>query len=249
MAFGNGTDIHDILPVYDPDHRPATTGFPEVGQFVYTVVPDVGQVWKVFDAERADHISHASVSGTIRNVDVSKDYKPKPKRLPVFKIGLGECVELLALTSKMRPCVVLAVADNIPDIALPPTQRNHARQAFGRPAALVAPSYTVATADQPRSVTATIAARAECLVYPQLAFLPRSGGIIKNDSVLRLDRAFWTTLPPPSELCALSLSKHRQAILHGQLLTLQGQEADGDYIELVELLRAELAEEHAEHLD
>jgi hypothetical protein len=249
MAFGNGTDIHAILPVYDPNHRPATTGFPEVGQFLYTVVPDVGQTWKLFDAERSDQVSHASVSGTIRNVDVSQDYKPKPKRLPVFKIGLSECVELLALTSKMRPCVVLALADDIPDAALPSAQRNLARQAFGRPAALVAPSYTVSTVDHQRSVTATIAARAECLVYPQLAFLPRSGGIIKNDSVLRLDRAFWTTLPPPSELCALSLSKHRQAILHGQMLTLQGQEADEDYLELVELLRAELADVHSQHID
>lgn len=249
MAFGSGTNIHAILPPYDPDHRPATTGVPEVGQFVYTVVPDIGQTWKVFDAERADQVSHASVSGTIRNVDADKDYKPKPKRLPVFKIGLSDCVELLALKSKVRPCVVLAVADGVPDLALPPSQRNHARAAFGHPAVLVAPVYTVSTPDQPRSVTATIAARAECLVYPQLALLPRSGGIIKNDSLLRLDRAFWTTLPPPTELCALSLSKHRQAILHGQILTLQGRQADQDYIDLVELLRDELADEHSEHLD
>lgn len=249
MAIGSGTDIHDILPVYDQVHRPATTGLPEVGQVVYTVVPDIGKAWKVFDAERADQVSHASVSGTIRNVDPSKDYRPKPKRLPVFKIGLGECAELLALNSKMRPCVVLAVAEGIPDLALPPSQRNHAREAFGRPAALVAPTYSVSTPDQPRSVTPTIAARAECLVYPQLAFLPRSGGIIKNDSVLRLDRAFWTTLPPPTELFALSLTKHRQAILHGQLLTLQCRQADEDYAVLVELLRGELAAEHAAHLE
>lgn len=249
MAFGNGTDIHAILPPYDDKHRPPTSGVPEVGQVVYTVVPDFGRRWQLFDAERANHQTHASVSGTIRSVDESKDYKPKPNRLPVFKIGLGERVELLALKSKMRPCVVLATADGIPDMALPAAQRNLAREAFLHPAALVAPAYSVATPDQSRSVTTTIAARAECLVYPQLAFLPRSGGIIKNDSVLRLDRAFWTTLPPPTELCALSLSKERQAILHGQMLTLQGQAPDPDYIEIVELLRGELAAEHAVELN
>lgn len=244
MAFGNGTDIHDILPPYDATHRPSTVGVPEIGQVVYTVVPDIGRSWQIYDAVRADHQTHSSVSGTIRNVDESKDYKPKAGRLPVFKIGLGDCVELLALKSKMRPCVVLATAAGIPDKALPAAQRNRAREAFLYPAALVAPVYSVDTAAQPRSVTTTIAARAECLVYPQLAFLPRSGGVIKNDSVLRLDRAFWTTLPPPSELCAMSLSKERQAILHGQMLTLHGQDPGKDYIDLVTLLRGELAAEH-----
>lgn len=249
MAFGNGTDIHAILPPYDDKHRPPTEGTPEVGQVVYTVVPDFGRRWQILDAERANHQTHASISGTIRSVDENIDYKSKPGRLPVFKVGLRDCVELLALTSKMRPCVVLATADGIPDVALPAGQRNHAREAFLYPAALVAPVYSVAAPGQPRAVTTTIAARAECLVYPQLAFLPRSGGIIKNDSVLRLDRAFWTTLPPPTELCALSLSKERQAILHGQLLTLQGQEPDVDYIDLVKLLRDELAPEHAAELE
>ncbi len=248
MTFGNGTDIHKILPPYDLVNRPATEGVPEIGQVVYTIVPELGQRWQIFDAERANHRTHASVYGTIRTVDVEKDYKPKPGRLPVFKIGLRDCVELLALQSKMRPCVVLATADGIPDEALPAAQRNHARPAFRHHAALVAPAYSVSTVTDPRSVTATIAARAECLVYPQLAFLPRSGGIIKNDSVLRLDRAFWTTLPPPTELCALSLSKLRQAILAGQLLTLQGRPASPDYVELVELLRGELASEHAAEL-
>ncbi len=215
MAFGNGTDIHDILPPYDLTHRPPTVGVPEIGQVVYTVVPDFGRKWQIYDAVRSDHQTHSSVSGTIRGVDEDKDYKPKAGRLPVFRIGLGDCVELLAMKSKMRPCVVLATADGIPDKALPASQRNRAREAFLYPAALVAPAYSVDTAAQPRSVTTTIAARAECLVYPQLAFLPRSGGVIKNDSVLRLDRAFWTTLPKPSELCPMGVSKNLPILRDG----------------------------------
>lgn len=244
MAIGDGTDIHDILPVYDEQRRPATTGHPVVGQIVCTVVPEFGSRWQIFDAERADHHTHAAVAGTIRSVDKSVDYRVKPKRLPVFKLKLDECAELLALRSKMRPCVVLAAADGIPDKDLPASQRNLAREAFLRPAALVAPAYSVSTAQASRSVTATIAARAECLVYPQLMFLPRSGGIIRNDSVVRLDRAFWTTLPQPTELCALSLSDARREVMHNQLLTLCGRSPDPAYIEMVELLRGELAEEH-----
>ncbi|KGM52269.1 hypothetical protein N792_03905 [Lysobacter concretionis Ko07 = DSM 16239] len=248
MGFGNGTDIHAILQPYDEKHRPPTEGTPEVGQVIQTVVPDIGQTWRVFDAQRSDQTSHASASGTIRNVEPDKDYRHKPNRLPLFKERLGDCQELLALTSKVRPCVVLAIADGIADKRLPEAQRNRARSAFMRPAALVAPMYSVSTPNEPRSVTATIAARAECLVYPQLVFLPRSGGIVRNDSVLRLDRAFWTTLPKPTELCALSLSQLRQAIMHGQLLTLQGRGVDQAYIDMVELLRGELAPEHAENL-
>lgn len=244
MAIGTGTDIHDILPPYDNTYRPPTTGIPEVGQIVCTVVPEMGSRWRIFDAERADHHTHAVVAGTIRDFDKSVDYRVKPDRLPVFRLKLDECAELLALKSKMRPCVVLATADGIPDKDLPPSQRNIAREAFLRPATLVAPAYSVSTSYTPRSVTAAIAARAECLVYPQLMFLPRSGGIIRNDSVVRLDRAFWTTLPPPTELCALSLSDSRREVMHNQLITLCGRSPNSDYIEMVELLRGELGEEH-----
>lgn len=248
MGFGSGTDIHDLLPPYDDKYRPATSGFPEVGQIICTAVPVIGSNWLIFDAERSDHTQHNSISGTIRKVDPSMDYRPKPKRLPVFKIGLGECEELLALHSKVRPCVVLAIAAGIQDVELPASQRNIAREAFRRPSALVAPAYSVATPNAPKAVTASIAARAECLVYPQLMLLPRSGGIIKGDSVVRLDRAFWTTLPSPTELCALSLSKDRRSILEGQLLTLQGRQGSQNYLDMVELLRGELAPEHAADL-
>lgn len=97
-------------------------------------------------------------------------------------------------------------------------------------------------------MTVTIAARAECLVYPQLVFLPRSGGIIQQDSVVRLDRAFWTTLSPPSQLYAAALSDIRMSILQGQLQVLRGEEPGKEYLEMVELLRGELAEAHAQHL-
>lgn len=248
MAFGNGTLVGEALPPYD-QQTPPTNGQPGIGQIVRTVVPELGGTWRIFDATRSDQTSHNSASGPIRGINPQHDWRPKPNRLPVFLLNVGDSTELLALESKLRPCVVLAAADGIPDLRLPESQRNIARQAFVRPSYLVAPIFSVGTPSEPRSVTPTIAARAECLVYPQLMFLPRTGGIIRNDSVVRLDRAFWTTLPPPSELEAMALSRVRMSILHGQLLTLRGLAPDQDYIDLVELLRTELADEHAAHLD
>ncbi len=67
-----------------------------------------------------------------------------------------------------------------------------------------------------------MAARVECLVYPQFVYLPRSGRVIQADSVARLDRAFWTTLAPPTAPEPLFLSEQRMGVLQCQLLFLQG---------------------------
>jgi len=247
MAFGNGTDIHDILPVYTDGTGLLVDGAPKVGQFVLTVTPEFGHPLQLFDAQRANQTTHDAASGTIRTIDDKVDFKPK-SRLPIFKLNLGECEELLAVRAKARPCVVLATAEGIPDQHLPKGDQGIARPAFQRGSFLVAPAYSVSTPSQRRAMTVTIAARAECLVYPQLVFLPRSGGYIKNDSVVRLDRAFWTTLSPPSETYKLSLTPERMSILHGQLQVLRGLEPDQEYLDLVSLVRDELAPEHAQHL-
>lgn len=244
MGWGNGTDIHAVLPTYDPEHRPSEDGPGEIGQVVCTVVPEFGHPLSVFDAQRSDQRSHNLVSGTIRTLDHRCDFRPKPDRLPVFKLNLGECEELLAIRSKMRPCVVLALADGIPDKDLPTPEVNRARAAFQRTSFLVAPAYSVSTQREPRSIVPTIAARAECLMYPNLMLLPTSGGYLRQESVVRLDRAFWTTLPPPTDFYQLSLSVERRAVLANQWKVMRGEVPDSDYIEMVELLREELAETH-----
>lgn len=244
MGWGNGTDIHQVLPPYEEKHKPSDTGPAEIGQLVCTVVPEFRHPLSVFDAQRSDQTTHNSLSGTIRPINPETDFRPKRDRLPVYKIKLGECEELLSIHSKMRPCIVLATADGIHDKDLPKSEVNRARPAFQRRSYLVAPAYSVSTPTEPRSIVATIAARAECLIYPNLVFLPKSGGYIKNDSVARLDRAFWTTLPPPTELYKHALSRERQAILLGQLRVLHGEEPGEDYREMVMLLREELAAEH-----
>lgn len=248
MALGDGTDINSILPAYRHDGDLLESGLPKIGQILNTVVPQFQHPLSIYDAVRADQHDHNKVQGTIRPVS-DGDFRQKPNRLPVFRLRLGDCEELLALRSKVRPCVVLAQSEGISDQSLPPSDRHIARTAFQRPSFLVAPVFSVSAPNDPRSVTPTIAARAECLVYPQLVFLPRSGGIISRDSVARLDRAFWTTLPRPTTLFRLGLSEERMGILQGQMEVLRGLEPPDAYIELVQLVRDELDPVHAEHLD
>ncbi|MCC8471217.1 hypothetical protein [Xanthomonas phaseoli] len=247
MTFGNGTDVNDVIGVYDKDRAPLVDGVAEVGQFVLTVTPDFSHPLKIFDAQRSDQVSHSSVSGVIRDVDASKDFL-RSDRLSILKLGLGSFEEILAIKAKARRCLVLARTDGIPDQHLPPADRGIARPAFQRPCYFVAPAYSVASPGHARAITQTIAARAECMVYPNLIFLPRSGGIIREDSVVRLDRAFWTTLSPPTEFYKLFLSGQRLGMVQSQIQVLQGLDPDPEYIEMVELLRGELAPEHATHL-
>lgn len=244
MGWGNGTDIHQVLPPYAEKDKPSDAEPAEIGQLICTVVPEFKHPLSVFDAQRSDQVNHNTIAGTIRVLNPATDFRPKPDRLPIYKVRLGECEEILSIHSKMRPCIVLAVADGIHDNDLPKSEAGHARPAFQRRSYLVAPAYSVSTPTEPRAIVPTIAARAECLIYPNLVFLPRSGGYIRNDSVVRLDRAFWTTLPPPTELYKHALSKERQAILFGQLLVLHGEEPGEVYREMVALLREELAEVH-----
>lgn len=245
MPTTEGTSIHDILPPYDKERRFKAGDAAAVGQIVHTVVPNLCEVWKIFDAQRADQVKHTSASGVIRTVDDKVDYRPKPARLPIFTLRLGETEELLAIKSKKRPCLVLMTADGIPPEHLPNDwQRSMGRDAFKHQAFLVAPMFSTAQKDQRKAFGPTMAARIECLVYAQFVYLPRSGGIIRADSIVRLDRAFWTTLPPPSSLEQLFLSNERMGVLQNQLRILHGEPPADDYLEMAQLLQLDLKQEH-----
>ncbi len=102
----------------------------------------------MFDATRADQVNHASVSGTIRPL-AQADYHPKPDRLPIFKLRLGECEELLAVHSKLRPCVVLIdLTRHAPGHLPDDWQRAKGLNAFRHAAYLVAPLFSTAQKDE-----------------------------------------------------------------------------------------------------
>lgn len=244
MIVGNGTDIHQVLPVYRDDHSSLSVNGPaKIGQIVCTPAPDFGYPIKIMDVTRSNQVQHDSVSGTIRNLDPQIDYKEKTSRLPILNLGLGKNAELMAIHSKMRRCIVLARAEGIPLAHLPQNERALAHDAFDRTHYLLAPIYSVSAPGEKRAMTPTIAARAECLVYPHLVYLPRSGGVITNDSIARLDRSFWSPLAEPTELYLAALSEDRMNHLANQLNVLHGLDVDQEYLDLVALLRGELASE------
>lgn len=241
-----GTCVHDILPPYDENRRAVAGAAPAIGQIVRTIVPNLCDTWKVFDAQRADQVRHSSVSGVIRSLNEDVDYRPKANRLPIFSLHLGESEELLAVKSKLRPCVVLMTAMGIPPQHLPNDwQRSMGQVAFRYTSYLVAPIFSFARKDERKAFGPAMAARIECLIYPQFVYLPRSGGIIRSDSVARLDRAFWTTLAPPSAPEQLFLHDERLGVLQNQMLLLQGLPASAEYFEMASILQIELKPEYA----
>lgn len=249
MVVGNGTDIHKVLPVYRDDRSCLSTSGPaQIGQLVCTPTPDFGHPIKIMDVTRSNQVQHNAVSGTIRNLDPKIDYKEKRNRLPILNLGLGTNAELMAVHSKMRRCIVLARSEGIPLDHLPQNERALAHNAFDRTYYLVAPIYSVSTPGERRAMTPTIAARAECLVYPHLVYLPKSGGVITNDSIARLDRSFWSPLAEPTELYLAGLSEDRMNHLASQLNVLHGLDVDQEYLDMVALLRGELAPEFEEGL-
>jgi len=240
-----GTCVHDILPPYDEKRRATAGANPVVGQIVRTVVPNLCDGWKIFEAQRADQVKHSSVSGVIRSVDDKVDYRPKATRLPIYSLRLRDSEELLAVRSKLRPCLVLMTAVGILPQHLPNDwQRSMGQVAFRHTSYLVAPIFSIAQKNETKAFGPAMAARIECLVYPQFVYLPRSGGIIRTDSVARLDRAFWATLAPPSEAEQLFLHDERIGVLHNQLLVLQGLPPSKQYVEMADILRLELKSEY-----
>lgn len=245
MVVGNGTDIHQALPVYRDNHDGLSTSGPaQIGQLVCTPTPDFGYPIQIMDVTRSNQIQHNAVAGIIRNLDPKIDYKEKQNRLPILNLNLEKNAELMAVHSKVRRCIVLARSEGIALSHLPANEHAIAHKAFQMASYLVAPLYSVGVKGDSRAMTPTIAARAECLVYPQLVYLPRSGGIITNDSVARLDRAFWTPLAPPTEFFLAALSEARMGCVANQLNVLQGLGVDPEYIEMVEILRGELASQY-----
>ena len=232
--------IAEILQIYDTTHTKADGDGdgPKVGQIVRTVVPQYGDRWRIFDAVRSDSANHTSVSGTLRDAQEA-DFKPK-QRLPIKLVSLGDCEELLALKAKLRPCVVLAVSPGVaPHTISDVSQRNVAQNVL-RPACLVAPAFTVAIPGETKPFGPIMSARVQCMVYPEFVWLPASGGVIKYDSVVRLDRAFWSTLPPPTVMEPLSLHQEMLAVIDNQLAVLRGLDPSADYKSAVSLLQEQL---------
>ncbi|TCS72158.1 hypothetical protein EDC61_10673 [Sulfuritortus calidifontis] len=86
-------------------------------------------------------------------------------------------------------------------------------------------------------------ARVKCMMYMEFVYVPQSGLIIRNPSVIRLDRMFWSHLLGASEPQSLFLTPEILGICWNQIRILSGDTPEEDYVSMRELLLMDLPEE------
>lgn len=234
-------DVTDLIEFYDTSRKPSQK--PEVGQVVSTpVLHSDHKPHQIADAKRSDPTSHGKTEIVIRPVDDRKDFRGKSDRLPLYNMALGLTEELVITRAKKRPCVILAKADSVDHTKLPQAQKGKALNAFGE-AYLLAPIYSVSTADKTRAFGPVMTARVKCMMYPQFVYVPQSGLIIKNQGVMRLDRLFWSHLVGATDPEPLFLTPQILGICWNQIGVLSGKAPEKDYTEMRDLLLAYLPDD------
>jgi hypothetical protein len=204
-----------VLQVFSPFYVRTSGGAPKPGDIYWTPIPDVQEVPRIFDVERSDSAGHTRIEGRI--VDVGSHHFRKRERLPVKLLSLGSTEEMLITKAKCRPSVVLFQAGVGDAKGLGPQD---ARLAKGvtKPSYVVAPLYSVGSADEPGTFMPTLVARIRALRYPHLSCLPRIGSNHPvPGEIVRLDRIHVTHLGKGSASDQLALHDDITALLVGQL--------------------------------
>lgn len=165
-----------------------------VGHLVWAPVPQLEEVPRILEVERARSEDHYATKFSIVQMD-AEHFKQRQK-LPVKLLALGDTEELLIAKAKKRPCVILS-ADNT-DIADAAAAKELARRKHLRDQAMVlAPIYGIATGDMPQGFPPIMTARIQAFLYSQFFFLPKScpktGLGMDKEGILRLDRVFSAT--------------------------------------------------------
>jgi len=215
----------------------------EIGQVVFAPVSDTVLRHKVADVVRSDPFTHGEAVLRFRSLDDRTDFRPKPDRLPIAALQLSETEELLMHKGKQRPVVVLAKSAGVAPSNLPEgEQRNKGQNAF-KPIYCVAPVFSCSTGNKTTAFGPVMAARIKCMMYPEFLFAPSAGNGIDCDSVVRLDRAFWTHLQCATNPLTLFMSDAMLAIAWDQMQVMASVKPSENYLELRELLLEELPKE------
>ncbi len=237
-------DVTELFPYYN-DARKPNGAQPEAGQIVWAPVTNSGHRPMIADAVRQDPADHHRSEMRIRPHDPQIDFRGKANRLPIKALNLESTAEIVVSTARMRPCLVLTQFDGVDANKLPVAQQGKARAAF-QAVFLLAPIYSVSTADKVRAFGPTMTARVKCLMYPEFVFVPRKGLTLKSDGVARFDRSFWSPLIFGIQPENLFVSNEVMGIAWNQIRLLIGQEAAKDYEELRDLMLACLPDEYKE---
>lgn len=233
--------IESLFDFWD-SNRKQGTGL-EVGQIVYAPVPDTVLRLKIAEVVRSNPRAHDSAELRFRPVDDNSDFRQKTQRLPLAALKLADTEEILVGKGKQRPCVVLASSRGVAPIDLPEgEQRNKGQNAF-KSVYCIAPLFSCSSGSKTTAFGPVMAARIKCMMYPEFLFAPKKEPAIDNDSIVRLDRMFWSHLQCATRAVPQYLSAEALSVAWNQIKVMAGEKPDEDYLELRTLLLGELPKE------
>ncbi len=210
-----------ILQVFDNFYESVPAGTaPEPGHLYWVPTPNVDEVPRILDVERATATEHEVTSYEIR--EVAKHHFTKRERLPIKRLNLGETEELLIAKAKKRLVVVLASISSDGIGTLPDgTQRRLAKH-LEKPSYLVAPLFSTTTIMDPGTFGPTLVARIRALKYLHFFCLPDKAHPDRPRSIVRLDRIFPTYLGRGSEPAGDKIHEEPFEIILSQFSILSG---------------------------
>jgi hypothetical protein len=174
-----------ILQVFDSFYAPVPAGItPEPGHVYWVPTPNVEEVPKILDAERATPTEHEITSFEIREIR---------------RLNLGDTEELMVAKAKKRLVVVLASITTDGISTLPDGTQKRLAKHLEKPSYLVAPLYSASSVMNPGTFGPVLVARIRALQYPHFFCLPDKDHTDQPRSIVRLDRVFPTHLGRGSE--------------------------------------------------
>lgn len=230
-----------ILQVFDNFYEDVPTGTkPTPGHIFWIPTPNVDEVPRILDVERADPTEHEVSSYEIKEIE--RHHFTRRERLPIKRLNLGDTEELLIAKAKKRPAVIIAstVSDDID--TLPDGQQKRLAKHLEKPCYLVAPLYSTATMMDPGTFGPTLVARIRALQYFHFFCLPDQNRPDRPGSIVRLDLIFPTYLGRGCETMGKSIHEEPFEVLLSQFSILSGAVYREPYDLVKELVQDALPE-------
>jgi hypothetical protein len=210
-----------ILQVFGSFYQPVPTGAaPEPGHLFWVPTPNVDEVPRILDVERATPTEHEITGYEI--CEIAKHHFSRRERLPIKRLTLGDTEELLIAKAKKRLVVILISIASDGIGTLPDgTQRRLAKH-LEKPSYLVAPLYSTSSIMEPGTFGPILVARIRALQYLHFFCLPDENHPDRPRSIVRLDRVFPTYLGRGSEPAGEKIHEEPFEIILSQLSILSG---------------------------
>jgi hypothetical protein len=164
----------------------------DIGKIVYYYNIYEDELPKVLKGKRITDKNPSAATYNARTLDWNKDFKADTEHLPLSINPLNDDEEYLIFKAKKRPCLIIGTIDAIDVTGFPPgTQQNKAVNSFKK-SYLLAPIFSCSNGTKTTSFGPYITAQIQALLYEQFFHIPKhpNDRIIKNDSIIRLDRSF-----------------------------------------------------------